>query len=103
MPPDLRQKLEASAEREGRSLNAEIVRRLEESFEHEKALRRQGDIAVGAIDSERSFATREMDYATALEEKLRKLHAQVDTMTQNSNEMAKRLAELERASTKSRK
>lgn len=32
MPPELREKIEASSKEEGRSMNAEIVHRLEESF-----------------------------------------------------------------------
>lgn len=38
MQPDLRDRLEAAAAAEGRSLNAEIVARLEESFQMEEGV-----------------------------------------------------------------
>lgn len=99
----LRASLEAEATAAGRSLNAEIVKRLADSFEHEEALRRLSEKAMGYIDSEREIAITEMNHAIALEEQLKKLQAQTDAMTQKSNDLAKRLEELERASAKPRK
>lgn len=43
LPPDLREKLEASAEREGRSLNSEILMRVRRTFATQGALAELSD------------------------------------------------------------
>lgn len=46
MPSDLKQKIENSAKKSGRSMNAEIVHRLEQSFKDKKILQFEDSIAT---------------------------------------------------------
>jgi predicted HicB family RNase H-like nuclease len=81
-PEGMRERIRIAAEKNGRSMNAEIVSRLEESFQSEQTLQRYNMMSV------------------TLDEKLEKVREEIDQMERSKSEASELIEQLQAMTTR---
>jgi hypothetical protein len=80
MPPAVRQRLAAEAQKAGRSLNAEIVARLEKSLEQESEVQQILDVHEERLDEHETWSAKHDSRIDALEAIVRELRSDLMSM-----------------------